>query len=85
MSDIVQDIDVVRIDESVQLLKEYVKDTSIEPFVSALEALSQDPQNESLLVQLTETFASLGIVQGAILTYAPYLALLLANDLFEDD
>ena len=84
MSNIPDNIDVVKIDISIQLLNEYVKDSSIEPLISVLEALKQDPDNESLLAQLSDTWASLGIIQGAVLTYAPYISTLLSNDLFGD-
>ena len=78
-------IDSERVDEAIQSLNKYVKDTSIEPLLSVLEALKKDPSNESLLAQLIETFNELGIIQGAVLTYAPYVAILVSDNLFEDD
>lgn len=85
MAKIIHDIDTVKLDISIKLLKQYVNDSSIEPLISALEAVKKDPDNESLLEALTDAFAALGFVQGAVLTYAPYLCSLLSNDLFEDD
>ena len=79
------DIDTVKLDISIKLLKQYVNDSSIEPLISALEALKKDPDNESLFVALADTFAALGIIQGAVLTYAPYISLILSNNLFDDD
>ena len=73
-----------KIDISIQLLKQYIEDSSIEPLISALEALKQEPNNESLITQLSETLASLGILQGAVLTYAPYISTLVSDDLFEN-
>ena len=73
-----------KIDISIQLLKQYIEDSSIEPLISALEALKQEPNNESYLTQLSETLASLGILQGAVLTYAPYISTLVSDDLFEN-
>lgn len=35
--------------------------------------------------QLSRTFNELGIMQGAVLTYAPYIGILLADDQFTDD
>jgi len=78
-----QNIDPVKLDTSIELLKQYVKDSSIEPLISALEALKKDPDNESLFGELSDAFAALGIVQGAVLTYAPYVSSLLSNDLFD--
>lgn len=82
--DVPQNIDSVRIDESIELLKQFVNDSSIEPLLSALEALKKDPDNESLLDAMTKTFAALGIVQGAVLTYAPYVGIILSDDIFGD-
>ena len=79
------DIDVAKIDISIDMLNKYVKETSIQPFISVLEALKQDPNNELLLTQLNDTWASLGITQGAVLTYAPYISVLLSEDLFADN
>jgi len=78
------DIDTVKIENSIDSLKQFVNDSSIEPLISALEALKKDPDNESLFAALADTFTALGIVQGAVLTYAPYISLLLSNDLFGD-
>jgi len=83
MAKMTQNIDPVKLDTSIELLKQYVKDSSIEPLISALEALKKDPDNESLFGELSDAFAALGIVQGAVLTYAPYVSSLLSNDLFD--
>ena len=84
MIDVPQNIDRVRMDESIELLKQFINDSSIEPLIAALEALKKDPDNASLLDALTETFAALGIVQGSVLTYAPYVGIILSDDIFGD-
>lgn len=81
---IIRDINPDDIEDSIDALKRHVQEESIAPLLSALEALKQDPGNESLIVALTDTFSALGIVQGAVLTYAPYLSVILSNDLFDD-
>jgi hypothetical protein len=53
---ITNNVDSEEVGNAAQLLKKYVKDASIEPLISALEALKQDPSNESLLVQFKNTF-----------------------------
>jgi len=53
MVNITDNIDIVKIDNSIQLLKKHIKETSIKPLISILEALKQDPYNESLLAQLS--------------------------------
>ncbi len=85
MTNITHNVDAERIEESIQMLRKYVQETSIEPVILVLEAMKKDPDNESLLVQLTETFNALDIVQGAVSTYAPYVAILVSNNLFGDD
>jgi len=79
-----EDVDIGKIDASIEALNKFVKDESIEPLISLLEELKIDPDNESLLLQLSDTFKALGIIQGAVLTYAPYISLLLAYDIFEN-
>jgi len=81
---IIRDLNPEDIEASIVALKKYVQEESIEPLLAVLESVKQDPSNESLLISLSETFTALGIVQGAVLTYAPYLSVILSNDLFED-
>jgi hypothetical protein len=85
MTKITENVEPAKIDASIEGLKKFVKDTSVDPLISILEALRQDPNNESLLLQLSDTFKALGIIQGAVLTYAPYISLLLSYDLFENN
>ena len=85
MGNITKNIDAEKIDTSIQMINKYIKDSSITPFVAILEALKNDPGNTSLLTDLTHELNSLGILQGAVLTYAPYVGVLLTGDLFGDD
>ena len=85
MAKITENVEIGKIDASIEGLKAFVKDESIEPLISVLEALKQDPNNETLLLQLSDTFKALGIIQGAVITYAPYISLLLTYDLFENN
>jgi len=84
MTKITENVDAGKINASIEGLKQFVKDASIDPLISLLEALKQDPNNESLLLELSDTFKALGIIQGAVLTYAPYISLLLSYDIFEN-
>ena len=85
MTMIAGNVDAKKINASIEALKKFVKDESVEPLISLLEALKDDPNNESLLLQLSDTFKTLDIVQGAVITYAPYISLLLSYDLFENN
>jgi len=74
-----QDLDPARIDEAVQLLIQYLDPEDTEALVRALEALKEDPTNEALLVQAVNAFNELGSSQGAVLTYAPYVGIVLSG------
>jgi hypothetical protein len=80
-----QNVNVARIGETIELLERYLVSDDIKPLLSALEALKLEPQNESYFAQMERAFNDLGIMQGAVLTYAPYLSVLLADDPFADN
>jgi len=84
MKNTTNNIDVADIDNAIQMLNKYVKEPSIQPLISILEALKQDSCNESLLEQLAETWRNLGVFQGAVLTYVPYFYTMLPDDIFGD-
>jgi len=85
MSNITDNIDVEKIEEAIQMLNKHAKESSIKPLILILEALKQDPHNESLLAQLTDTWRNLGIFQGTVLTYVPYFYTFIPDDIFGDD
>ena len=78
-------IDVVEIDNAIQMLNKYAKETSLIPLISILEALKQDLHNESLLTQLTDTWRNLGVYQGTVLTYVPNFYTFIPDDIFGDN
>jgi len=84
MKNMKDNVGVTQIEESIQMLKTYSQDENIKPFISILEKLKQEPDNELLLTQLYDTFQNLGISQGVILTYAPTLYDLIVDDPFND-
>ena len=76
-------IDVVEIGVSIEQIKKYITDSSVDPVIAVLEMLQQTPSNEMLLIQLAETLNNIGVFQGAVLTYAPYISFLISDDPFE--
>ena len=84
MENSTQNIDPIKIDESIQMLNENIKEDWIKPFLSLLEALKKDPDNKSLLAQVSAALKDLGVMRGAVLTYAPYVWLMLSEDPFAD-
>ena len=85
MNNITRKADATKIETSIQLLNKYLNDEIIKPVISVLEELKKDPDNESLIEKLADTLNTIGVMQGAVLTYAPYISILISYDLFEDD
>lgn len=77
-----QEVDVDSVGDSIRMLKTYLNPADIAPLLTALEALREDPRNEAHLARLGNAFADLGPAQGAVLTYAPYIIVLLSDDPF---
>lgn len=75
-------VNVASIDVSIRMLREHLGIDEIEPLLEALEALKSDPENESRFDQLVSAFENLNTRQGAVLTYAPYIGVLLSDDPF---
>ena len=85
MKNSTDNINVADIDNAIQMLNKYAKETSIIPFISILEALKEDLHNESLLAQLTDTWRNLGVYRGTVLTYVPYFYTFISDDIFGDN
>jgi len=79
-----ENIDAEKIKTAIRLLTEYVKDPEIAPLVTVLENLKNDTLNQSLLEQLFKEFNELGIIRGAVLTYAPYVNIMLSDEPFDE-
>ncbi|MCP4769608.1 MAG: hypothetical protein GY875_25535 [Gammaproteobacteria bacterium] len=75
-------ISVARVDEAIQMLNQHLDTEEIKPLLTALEALREDPDNKTCFDQLIKAFDDLGPRQGAVLTYAPYVSVLLSDDPF---
>jgi hypothetical protein len=85
MSNITDNMNVGNIDDAIQQLNTYAKEDSLKPLISILEALKQDPDNESLAAELAKTWRNLGVYQGTVLTYVPYFYTLIPDDIFGDN
>lgn len=79
-----QSIKVDDIDIALQMLKKYLNAQDISPLLASLETLRTDPQNEAHQEQVITAFNELGPLQGAALTYAPYLHIFVSDDPFGD-
>ena len=79
-----QSIKVADIDIALHMLRTYLGTEDINPLLSALETLKTDPQNVAHQEQVMIVFSELGFLQGAALTYAPYLNIFVSDDPFGD-
>ena len=79
-----QRIDAAGIAFSIEQLQERFGKDDVAPLVAVLEAMKRNPQDSALMDQLSEALDGLGIMQGAVLTYAPYLAVILSDSAFDN-
>jgi len=79
-----QPVKVADIDIALNMLKRYLDTQEISALLSALETLKIEPQNEAYQIEVINVFNDLGILQGAVLTYAPYLNIFVSDDPFGD-
>ncbi len=77
-------IDPAGIGSSIEQLHEQFGKDDVAPLVAVLEAMERNPQDSSLMGLLCEAFDGLGIMPGAVLTCAPYLAVILSDSCFDD-
>ena len=75
-------VSIANVDSAIQMLKQHLDVEDIKPLLTALEALREGPESESCFDQLVKSFDDLGPRQGAVLTYAPYVSVLLSDDPF---
>ena len=80
-------INVELVDVDITMLKTWLDEGDISSLLSALEGLKEKPESEAALQKVVNAFNELGIMQGAVLTYATYLKTLLPKfiDIFGDN
>jgi len=79
-----QAIKIEDIDIALKMLRTYLDPQDINLLLASLETLKTDPQNETYQEQVMTAFDALGPLQGAALTYAPYLNIFVSDDPFGD-
>ncbi len=78
----VKTVSVEGIENAINMLETYVNNEEIQPLLTALDSLKLAPQDHSKLVEVATVFNELGSSQGAVLTYAPYISIMLSDDPF---
>ena len=77
-----QPVNVERLDVDISMLKTYLEEKDYKPLVDALEILKTEPHNEAAFQRVKDVFNDMGIHQGAVLTYATYLKVLLSESVW---
>jgi len=72
-------VNVERLADDLNMLKTYLDDDRYNTLFDALEGLKAEPENETAFQKVLDTYNDLGIYQGAVLTYAPYLIVLVSK------
>lgn len=85
MENIAGAIDAQKLETCLWMLRSNLNNAELGPLVAALEALKQAPGDPALLAGVETAFNDLDIFQGAVLTYASYVSVLLSGDPFGDD
>jgi hypothetical protein len=80
-----RDVNIAEVDTAIRMLETHLEPTQVETLITALQELRAAPEDYAKLVKLAQVFGELGGVQGAVLTYAPYVGLLLSDDPFDRD
>ena len=76
-----QAVNAERLDNDIAMLKTYLDEDEIRPLLVSLKTLKEQPQDEEAFQKMVDAFNDLGIIQGAVLTYAPYLKVLLSESI----
>lgn len=74
-------VSVERISNDITMLKTYLDEDDIKPLLDSLQALEAEPASEAAFDKMIDAYKELGFNQGAVLTYAPYLKVLLSKSL----
>jgi len=83
MPDISYNVDVKKVSVSIDMIKRYVDAVDTSGVIAVLEEMIKTPEDDSLKVKLMDSLQPLGIYQGTVLSYAPYVAVLLMNNMDE--
>ena len=74
-------VNAERLSDDISMLKTYLEEEDIRPLIDSLETLKAEPDNEAAYQKMLDAYDVLGIKQGAVLTYAPYLKVLLSKSM----
>ncbi len=67
------DVDIERLNESIEMLQKNVDSAEIELLLSALAELEKKPSDVKCQNNVADAFNELGFAQALVITYAPYI------------
>jgi hypothetical protein len=74
-------VNAERVADDITMLKTYLDEEDVKPLLDSLQTLKAEPENEAAFREVLDAYNVLGIKQGAVLTYAPYLKVLLTKSM----
>ena len=74
-------VNAERVADDITMLKTYLDEEDVKPLLDSLQTLKAEPENEAAFREVLDAYNVLGIKQGAVLTYAPYLKVLLSKSM----
>jgi len=80
-----RDVNIAEVDTAIRMLRTHLEEDQVGTLIASLEELRASPDDYARLTKLAQVFGDLGSSQGAVLTYAPYVGLLLSDDPFDRD
>jgi len=73
-----------QVDTTIRMLESNLDPTSIDGLLSALQGLSAAPEDREQLNQVVDAFHSLGVQQGAVLSYTSFFNTLVSNTTLDE-
>lgn len=75
-------VNVEGLENAITMVETYIDKEEVQVLIDALNLLKQAPQDHDRLVEVANVFNQLETTQGAVLTYAPYISIILSDDPF---
>ena len=73
------DVNLARLDESIEMLQKYVDPAQIESFLPILIELKENPTDITCQKKVADAFNELGFAQTQVITYAPYITFMFSG------
>ncbi len=79
------DVDIARLDESIEMLQNNVDSAEIKLFISTLVELKTHPSDIKCQSNVAEAFNDLGFAQSQIILYAPYINFMFSGNRWHNE